>query len=91
MLTYIPLSFLFYFIFMVRVRVKIRSGLGLGLRFGFGIGNLIGGLALPAQWSTHFYDVIRIVPCACKTSVWKQATLYRRTVRHSDKRCVPNI
>ena len=26
-------------------------------------------MALPAQWSTHFYDVIRIVPCARKTPV----------------------
>jgi len=26
-------------------------------------------VVLPAQWSAHFYDVIRIVPCARKTPV----------------------
>ena len=37
----------------------------LGLGLGFRIGNLIGGaVAVP-----HFYDVIRIVPCARKTPV----------------------
>ena len=33
-------------------------------------------MALPAQWSTHFYDAIRIVPCARKTPVDIRAGWY---------------
>jgi len=47
----------------------VHCGLGwvLGLGFGFGIGNLIGGTA--GAVDTHFYDVIRMMPCARKTPV----------------------